>query len=151
MMRKLGVTLLLTVMGVAALGASLSAQSLSTILPRGAQRGSELDLSFVGSSLQDPVKVLMDGEGIEVLAIKALKSSRVRVRIKVDKDCPLGAHSMWLVTKHGMTRAKTLQVGTMPEVAEVTTPNGGREQSRSQCWCPAGAEGPSCWVEGDDS
>ena len=79
-------------------------QQLNTILPRGAQRGTELDVSFVGSSLENPVKVLMERGGIQVLEIEGVKSNRVRVRLRIAADCSLGAHPMILVTKHGMTR-----------------------------------------------
>ncbi len=93
--------------------------SLSIILPRGAQRGTEQVFRFAGARLNDAEQVFFYEPGFEVLEIKAVDANNIDVKVKIAGDCALGEHTAQVRTKSGISDYRTFFVGALPIVAEV--------------------------------
>lgn len=94
--------------------------SLNYVRPRGGQRGTELELTFIGARLSDAVEILSYKKGFEFKDIKANpKNANVCTAIvKIAPDCALGEHTFQVRTKTGVSEYKTFWVGPFPEIAE---------------------------------
>ena len=83
------------------LGASLlqaASPSLGSIIPRGGQRGTELELNFNGDRLADVKEILFYSPGFSLVEFKVTNPKHVLARIKIAADCRLGVHAMRLRT-----------------------------------------------------
>lgn len=108
---------------VAALSLGLPAvaadPSLTMILPRGVQRGSEVELSFRGSRLGDAREVFFYDSGIEVVKVEPAEDGKsVKVTVNVAPDCRLGEHMAQLRCDTGVSEFRTVWIGALPETAE---------------------------------
>ncbi|MGI8601971.1 MAG: PPC domain-containing protein [Verrucomicrobiales bacterium] len=108
--------------GFAALsGTSLRAASpsLGSIMPRGAQRGTEAEFTLAGDRLKDVEEALLYTQG---LAIKELKPSddgkSIKAKVAIAPDCPLGEHYLRLRARNGLSEVKTFWVGQYPSTVE---------------------------------
>ena len=97
----------------------LGSPTVDAVLPRGAQRGTELDVTFFGQRLADAASLLMYEPGIEVVAISAPDEQRAIARLRLAPDCPLGEHRLRLVTRTGIAELRTFWVGPFPVVDEI--------------------------------
>lgn len=93
--------------------------SLNQILPRGGQRGTEVEVSFRGQRLDDAQEVLFHTPGFTVREFKVTNDQRVDVKLHIDADCRLGEHAMRLRTGGGISDLRTFWVGQFPTVREV--------------------------------
>lgn len=93
---------------------------LNYVRPRGGQRGTEVELTFIGARLSDAVEILSYKKGFEFKDIKNNpKNGNVCTAIvKIAPDCALGEHTFQVRTKSGVSDYKTFWVGPFPEVAE---------------------------------
>lgn len=85
-------------------------------MPPGAQRGTEVEVVFMGERLQDPLALLGDTEGIEVCSIASDKPERCTVTLRLAEDCALGAHALRLRCAEGLSNLLLFHVGVLPEV-----------------------------------
>ena len=93
--------------------------TVGRVLPRGAQRGTELTLTLYGNRLQRAAELLFDGPGLSARDVKVdEKGKRVTATLTVAADCPLGEHGLRLRTRDGLSELHTFWVGALPEVAE---------------------------------
>jgi hypothetical protein len=92
--------------------------TLSVIVPRGAQRGTEQVFRFAGARLQDAEEILFYEPGFEVLEIKAADANNIDVKVRIAPDCVLGEHTAQVRTKSGISDYRTFFVGALPTVAE---------------------------------
>ncbi len=106
----------------ASIGASRQSQSRLDS-PYGAQRGSEIEVSFNGANLADAQEVLFYYPGITVTSLEAVNDKTVKTRLKIEPDCRLGIHAMRVRTATGITNLRTFNVGALPETAEVEPNN----------------------------
>jgi len=81
--------------------------SLSVILPRGAQRGTEQVFRFAGARLNDAEQIFFYEPGFEVLEIKAVDANNIDVKVKIAADCALGEHTAQVRTKSGISDYRT--------------------------------------------
>src|SRR3982751_1131654 len=81
--------------------------NLVKLSPRGAQRGTEIDLTLTGTQLKDAQELLFYKPGLEVLKLEATDDKTVKVRLKVSADAALGEHTMRLRTATGVSDVKT--------------------------------------------
>lgn len=95
-----------------------SSPYLATIYPRGARRGSELELRLYGGNLQKIVGLLLNRPGIEVLGVKDVQQNQARATVRIAEDCPLGQHEIRVHTEAGISNLRTFWVGTLPEITE---------------------------------
>jgi hypothetical protein len=115
------------VLTFAAIGLAQAAHAaspqLTRILPRGAQRGTEVELAFDGLRLADAQEVLIYEPGItlskpEQPADKKLEGKQVKVTAKIAPDARLGEYHLRLRTATGLSELRTFWVGALPVVQE---------------------------------
>src|SRR3954469_1418496 len=104
--------------------------NLAKVAPRGAQRGTELDLTLTGTQLKDAQELLFYKPGLEVLKLEAADDKTVKVRLKVSADAALGEHTMRLRTATGISDLKTFSVGPFPVVDEKEPNNNFKEPQK---------------------
>src|SRR5690348_5962113 len=66
------------------------APELKEILPTGGQRGTDLEVSFIGERLQDSEQVLCFDSAIQVVKLDEVTNKVVKAQIKIAPDAPLG-------------------------------------------------------------
>ena len=115
MMFRLVTILLLSLFALVAHGFT---PDLARIDPRGAPRGTELEIHLHGNRLQDPAEIHFHKPGIEVLKLESKSPKEVVARIKIAPDAELGEHPLRLRTKSGVTFLRTLWIGQFPTVLE---------------------------------
>lgn len=113
---------------------------LNRVLPRGAQRGTDLELRFYGRRLDGPLEVMLYDPGIRVTSLRAIPRKnkkgqpqevrQVRAKISIAPDARLGEHRLRLRTASGITELRTFWVGALPERAE-KEPNGSLAQAQA--------------------
>jgi len=104
--------------------ASAGSPTVTSVLPRGGQRGTEVVLTIAGNRLQGPQGLFLHRPGIEVLEVKSVSATRISLRIRIADDAPLGEHPFNVRTAAGISRLWTFRVGVLPEVAEKEGNNG---------------------------
>jgi hypothetical protein len=90
----------------------------------GAQRGTSVELTFTGTNLADPVGVWTSFPAKASFPPdmkNGTEPAKVRVKLEVPADAPIGFHTMRLATKHGISNAKVFCIDDLPQVAEVDT------------------------------
>lgn len=97
----------------------------NSVQPIGAQRGTELDVFLRGDQLEDAEELLLYEPGIEVTNFELVtkederkRGDRVKVHLKIDPKCRLGAHRFRIRTRTGLSRVVHFHVGTLPIVDE---------------------------------
>ncbi len=92
---------------------------LSSITPRGVQRGTEVTVAFNGSNLSDAAEIFFyEGSGFKVTKLEAEGNNRVKATITVAPDTRLGEHVAQVRTKSGISDYRTFWVEALPVVAE---------------------------------
>src|SRR6185436_5726792 len=92
--------------------------NLGRVLPRGGQRGTEVDLVLSGTQLKDAQQLFLYQPGLEVLKLEATDDKTVKVRVKIAADASLGEHTMRLRTATGISDLRTFYVGPFPLIEE---------------------------------
>src|SRR6266446_3844180 len=98
--------------------AQATSPHLISLLPTGAQRGTEVQVSFVGDRLQDAEEIICYEPGIEVLKLDLITNKTVTAQVKIAPDCHFGEHHLRLRTATGLSELLTFLVGPFPVVAE---------------------------------
>src|SRR5437763_2960275 len=83
-----------------------AAPVLSSIMPRGGQRGTEVVLTFGGARLADAQEIMCYTPGFQVTKLEA-KDNQVLATVKVAADCTLGEHAFRVRTASGVSDLKT--------------------------------------------
>lgn len=104
---------------------------LQKIVPPGAQRCTSVDVELQGRFLDLPEEVLLYEPGLAVETIQMLveadvngrttkidQGTRVRVRLVIAADCPLGLHGLRLRTAQGISDYQRFFVGPFPTIEE---------------------------------
>ena len=99
--------------------AHAASPALETVVPRGAQKGTEVEVTFRGARLADAEEVLLYGPGLTVTEFKAVDAGSAKAKVKVAPDAKLGEHSLRVRCKSGITELRTFYVGAYPDVKEV--------------------------------
>ncbi len=108
---------------LAALGAQAAAPNLTSIMPRGTQRGTETEFTLGGERLQDCVEALLYNPGVTIEELKAAEDGKsVKVKAAIAPDCPLGEHYVRLRGPSGISTLKTFWISQFPN-AEEKEPN----------------------------
>ena len=92
--------------------------NLTRVSPRGAERGTEIDLTLSGTRLKDAKEIFFYKPGLEVLKLEASDDKTVKVRLKIAADAALGEHTLRLRTATGISDLRTFFVGPFPMVDE---------------------------------
>ncbi len=124
-MSRSAVWLWLIMGGVARGGAP---PQISTLLPRGGQRGTDVVVTFSGARLEHPLEVLTDAPGVSGVGFEPVDAGNVRCTIRLAADASPGLHRLRLRTADGVSNLKLFSVSNLPESQEVE-PNHTREQA----------------------
>jgi hypothetical protein len=96
---------------------------LGSIMPTGAPRGSELEVSFHGDRLQDGEEIICYEPGLQILKLNSVTNKLVTAQVKIAADCALGEHHLRVRTTTGLSELRTFFVGPFPVVAEIEPNN----------------------------
>jgi len=93
---------------------------LSSVQPRGGQRGTEMTIRLSGDRLYDPEEILFYQSGISVTKLEVVgdQNKAVKATISIAADAPLGEHLMRLRCKGGLSYQRSFWVGEYPTVME---------------------------------
>jgi len=100
------------------LSAYATTPRLNSTTPAGAQRGTEVEVKFNGSRLEDAQEVVFYGPGIQCTKIDTSKTNSVKARFKIAPDCRLGEHQFRVRAGGGISDLRTFWVGALTEVPE---------------------------------
>ncbi len=117
-MKPFRLLLALTFQVIFTQGAFASSPSLSNILPRGAQRGTEIDLNFHGDRLDDSVEVMTYTPGFAFGPIEVISPKHIRTKVTISNEATLGEHLMRIRTSSGLSQVKSFWVGQFGSLAE---------------------------------
>ena len=92
--------------------------SLGGTSPRGAQRGTEVEVVLSGGQLEDAQEILFYEPGIEVAKFEVVNPTTVKVLLKIAPECMLGSHRLRIRTATGISDLRPFFVGALPEVIE---------------------------------
>lgn len=105
------------VMAVASLARAAS-PDLVNVVPRGGQRGTEIDVVFNGDRLGDAQDVFVYSPGVTVSQLDGKDPKKLKAKITIAPDAPLGEHCLRVCTATGITPLRTFYVGALPHVDE---------------------------------
>jgi hypothetical protein len=117
-MTPFGRTLVGAALLLSAVAAPAATPSVGGISPRGAQRGTEAELTFSGDRLSDAQEVLLYAPGITVEKLEIVNNTTVKAKVKIAPDARLGEYDLRLRTLTGISDLRTFYVGALPVVAE---------------------------------
>lgn len=109
----------------AAPAAAAAPPQINDVLPRGAQRGQEIVVTFVGERLADPQDVLFHRGGLSLVRFEPVDTVQTRAVLRIDADCAPGPVGLRLRTAAGVSNLRLFSVGVFSDVAE-TEPNNDR-------------------------
>ncbi|HEY2253285.1 MAG TPA: pre-peptidase C-terminal domain-containing protein, partial [Planctomycetaceae bacterium] len=98
--------------------AHAASPTLGGTSPRGAQRGTEIEVVFSGSQLDDAQEILFYEPGIEVAKFEVVNPTTVKVLFKIAPECMLGSHRLRIRTATGISDLRPFFVGALPEIVE---------------------------------
>jgi hypothetical protein len=124
--RRLCGTRLLLLVLLVALSATLPAEPrhmLDYLLPRGGTRGTTVEVTFHGFSLENPREVLFYTPGIRANGFLPLAKpgDGFKAKFEIAADCPLGEHVLRVRTATALSDAVTFWVSPFPSVMETET------------------------------
>src|SRR5690606_6984521 len=79
---------------------------LSSLLPRGGQRGTQVAVTFKGARLDKAIGLIFDRPGIELTRLEQVDAAQVKATLAIAADAPIGLHRLWMHTAHGVTNVK---------------------------------------------
>ena len=104
---------------VSASGSFAGSPDLSSTLPRGGQRGSEVRVTFQGNRMDDAEEILFHYQGITAKDLKVVDAKKVEATLVIAPDCRLGEHHVRVRCKSGTSYARNFWVSQFPNVDEV--------------------------------
>jgi hypothetical protein len=97
---------------------------LQPVVPLGMQRGTALEVTLTGTNLAGPTGVWTSFPAKVTIpsdANNGKDNAKLRVRLEVPKDAPLGFHSLRLATTRGMSNVRLFCIDDLPQVLETAT------------------------------
>jgi hypothetical protein len=98
--------------------ARAASPDLLNVVPRGAQRGTTIDVVFNGDRLGDAQEVFVYSPGVTFSSFDGTDPKKLKAKATVAPDAPLGEHCIRVRTATGITPLRTFYVGALPDVAE---------------------------------
>lgn len=92
---------------------------LTSVLPRGVQRGIETEVLLNGQRLEDAAELMIYEPGIQVAEFAVVNGTQVKAKLKVAADCLLGTKHVRIRTASGLSDLRTFRVSALPTVMEV--------------------------------
>lgn len=110
--------LALLLLALVAPPARAASPQLDSVLPRGGQRGTTVEVTLRGQRLDDAEDLVFYAPGLSVQAFKAVDARTARATLAIAPDCALGEHALRLRGKSGLSELRTFWVGALRQVAE---------------------------------
>ncbi|MEC8777649.1 MAG: hypothetical protein VXX28_01355, partial [Verrucomicrobiota bacterium] len=85
--------------------------SVTSVLPRGGQKGSEQTVVIKGNRLLDPEGIFFYTNGITAIKLEPKDSKQIKATFRISNEAPLGQHEFRLRTKTGISKLWTFWVG----------------------------------------
>ncbi len=104
--------------------ASPTQPTLNPVVPLGAQRGTSIELNLTGTNLAGVTGVWTSFPAQVTIPTdkdNGKDAGKLRVKLGVPKDAPLGYHSLRVATQRGISNFRLFCVDDLPEVQEVDT------------------------------
>ena len=98
------------------------APTLTTPANLGAKAGESVELTLTGTNLTDPVGVVLSCPGKVTIPTdnkNGTDAAKLRVKVEVPADCPIGLYTIRVATKNGVSNIRPFVVDELPVVAEV--------------------------------
>lgn len=95
--------------------------TLNVAFPLGAQRGQTIELNLTGTNLADPTALWTSFPAKVTIPTdmnNGKDAAKLRVKLEVPADAPIGFHSIRLATKQGISNARMFCVDDMPQIDE---------------------------------
>jgi len=93
--------------------------TLRMLVPRGAQRGTEVEFTARGERLGDVEEAMLWRPGVVVDGLMPAEDGKsVKLRMTMAPDCPLGEHYVRLRARSGLSEVRTFWIGQFPTVDE---------------------------------
>ncbi|MES2475677.1 MAG: PPC domain-containing protein [Verrucomicrobiota bacterium] len=102
---------------------------LHLIEPRGGQRGTEVEVQFLGKRLEETQEILFYQPGIHVVSLQSIDERHSVAKLAIAPDATLGEHSIRVRTAGGLSELRSFWVGQFPTVREVE-PNANFDQAQ---------------------
>lgn len=102
---------------------------LHLVEPRGGQRGTELEVKFLGKRLEETSEILFYQQGLSIASIENKDGEHSVAKLVIAPDAPLGEHSLRVRTAGGLSELRSFWVGQFPTVMEAE-PNATFDQSQ---------------------
>jgi hypothetical protein len=105
-------------------GGNAAAPTMAVPAPVGMQRGTSMELTLSGSNLAEPTGLRTSFPAkvsIPTDNNNGKDAAKLRVRLEVPGDAPLGFHSIRLATKHGLSNLRVFCIDDLPQLMEVDT------------------------------
>jgi hypothetical protein len=97
----------------------------AAISPISVQRGTTVELTLGGANLADPLAIWTDVPGAKATiptdANNGKDNAKVRVRLEVPREAPIGFHALRLTTARGTSNVRLFCIDELPTVAQVET------------------------------
>jgi hypothetical protein len=100
------------------------APNLAIPVPLGMQRGTALDLTLTGTNLAGPTQLWTSFPAkvtIPTDMSNGKDNAKLRVRLEVPKDAPIGYHTIRLATTRGLSNFRLFCIDDLPQVLKVNT------------------------------
>ena len=97
------------------------APTLAPVAPLGMQRGTALELTLTGTNLAGPTGLWTSFPAKVTFPTdnnNGKDNAKLRVRLEVPKDAPLGFHGLRLATTRGMSNLRLFCIDDLPQVTE---------------------------------
>jgi hypothetical protein len=91
---------------------------LETVLPRGGQRGTDVQVTLSGDRLADAQELFLYNPGLTVKKLEVVGPKQVKVVFAIAADAALGEHALRVRTATGVSALRTFWVGALPVVQE---------------------------------
>lgn len=114
------------------LAVSPQSPTINPAMPLGVQRGQTLELTLTGTNLNDPTGLWTSFPAKVTIPAdmnNGKDPAKVKVRLEVPADAPIGFHSIRLATKLGVSNVRMFCVDEMPQVDE-TADNRTKEKAQ---------------------
>lgn len=103
---------------------SPAAPVIKALFPLGIQRGGSLELTITGTNLAAPTGIVTTFPGKVTIPTdmnNGKDATKLRVKLEVPNDAPLGFYSLRLATERGMSNVRLFCVDDLPQVLEAAT------------------------------
>ncbi len=90
----------------------------------GARRGTVVEVTITGNNLTDPVAVWTSFPAKATFPTdmnNGKVAGKLRIKLDVPADAPIGFHTLRVATKHGISNAQIFCIDELPQIAEVDT------------------------------